>query len=111
MKLASYPQKLNGWQRVWVIFSVLCLVVIATVVVNDFPDSNPHSAYRIRQLHDNFDATRTDSRFVEWVKEEQIKFVVTWLIAWLGIIGVAYAGGIIVAWALKGFRQNQGDSR
>jgi hypothetical protein len=71
--------------------------------VNGFPDS---TAYWVRQLNHEHYEKKMDSLFVE-----RVKFVITWFIAWLGIIGVAYAGGIVLDWVVKGFRYNRRGAR
>lgn len=110
MQPKSIILKLNGWQRVWVIFSVLSLVATGAVVVsgllNNADLSGNLSSEEVRWLYGNHPRNEVkpefDSLFVR-----QIKFIITWFIAWLGTIGVAYAGGIAVAWVIKGFRHDQ----
>lgn len=108
MKLKSYLLKLNGWRRVWVVFPVLSLVVVFAGKANDFNNIGDFSPDEVRWLNNhylNHPLNEVKPEF-DSLFERQIKFIITWFIAWLGIIGVAYAGGIAVAWVIKGFRHD-----
>ncbi len=110
MNPKSFLLKLNGWQRVWVIFSVLCLVAVGVIVVIYFPEGGQYKLpkiewYQTRQLYD------LDYQYqMHRIFMDKVKFIITWFIVWLGTIGVAYVGGIAVAWVIKGFRHDRSES-
>ena len=85
----------------WVVFSFLCLVSGGVIMEKNYPD-------RPYQYGTAWERTlQYQTEVAEMLFQQRVKFVITWFIAWLGIIGVAYAGGIVVAWVIKGFRHNR----
>jgi hypothetical protein len=73
---------LNGWQRLWLVTAVLLFPLVAW----------------------QFTGTLED-------KSSTPVVIAAFVTAWAVPVGVLYAGGVVVAWVIKGFRDPIGADR
>jgi len=119
--------KLNGWQRLWVVFSILSSIVYAFYAYYAISHDNLITLHegkcaeefdlRWSKSHladqkgfssqpNTFDLF-SDKEFEPCVKKEHVKFVAKTILIWMVTISVVYGIGFSVAWVRRGFRQSK----
>ncbi len=118
--------KLNGWQRLWVVVSVILFIVSAffayyNILHDKVNDAKCVAEFNVRwsQSHpqnnlppgltpipDVFDLA-ADPVYMVCEKWEKVKFVLRVFLIWLATIAFIYAAGFSVAWVRKGFRAHR----
>jgi len=68
--------KLNGWQRLWVVLSILYLLAVIFVASLMWPNSS----------------------------QEQLEVVLDSLLVWVLPVGALYILGLSVGWIIRGFK-------
>jgi hypothetical protein len=124
--------KLNGWQRLWVVFSTFLFIVMALLTYFRLPPRY-YDAFEIAAYEQEECTAVKDHIYAKWHMthkneildpdvfdllsdpeyqvcldkaklKQQATFVVRAFLVWLGIVAFIYGAGFSFAWVRKGFR-------
>jgi hypothetical protein len=118
----TQPVKLSGWQRLWIVTSVLYLMLIIVAVVNDNSFPKERTEYELRNYYSttfysiddrgNMAPLPKETRSLKVLANEEHEFVTKKRYIFIGQMAIlwvfpclaVYALGLSINWIYKGFR-------
>lgn len=126
--------RLNGWQRLWVVCSVVSLIAAVVIGATSWPARDPQVTAQFasdecrpwlalpagfvpdikpgepcealqRVMFESGTTVRSASDYERWLSERRTKAMMPIALGWISAIAVLYAIGWSVAWIRRGFAQ------